>query len=214
MPTKPRTVWHTVPHFDINLHITTFILERTLQQLDRTFSPSWILSISCKSYIYRLKFSQGINVLLIRHKLFYIAWHKEIITIIPFFCYKYLNCGGEFWYSNTINIQGQSSSCQYQNSYDQIPHQSPIVLKGVFYRLWRLILKLTLFYDLKVYLCIFVISVCQNSPELFQCEEHDSDTCSRECVLWFNIFFALNNKNNSQQMTKLFIAGANLKERI
>ena len=42
--------------------------------------------------------------------------------------------------------------------------------------------------QLKVYLCIIIISKYHNSqPQLFECEEHNLDSCSRENILWFNI---------------------------
>ena len=41
--------------------------------------------------------------------------------------------------------------------------------------------------DMKVCLCIFVVSGYQNSlAQLFEWKEHNSDTCSRGNVLWFN----------------------------
>ena len=42
--------------------------------------------------------------------------------------------------------------------------------------------------NLKVCLHIFVVYEYHNSPpKLFASEEHNSDTCSRGNVLWFNI---------------------------
>ena len=47
--------------------------------------------------------------------------------------------------------------------------------------------------DLKICLCIFVVSEYQNSPlQLFESEEHNSDTRSRGNVLWFYIFLVPN----------------------
>ena len=72
-PNKPRvvprtTLWHK-----------SFILLRTLQLLDMTFSPLWTLSISCNSCILSIKFPQGINILLLIHReLFHIVWHEEM----------------------------------------------------------------------------------------------------------------------------------------
>ena len=42
--------------------------------------------------------------------------------------------------------------------------------------------------NLEVYFCIFVVSKYQNSlSQLFECEEHNLDTCSKGNVLLFNI---------------------------
>ena len=69
--------------------------------------------------------------------------------------------------------------------------------------------------DLKVILCIFVVSEYQNSPlQLLENEKHNSDTYSRGNVLWFNIFSCQTIWNNSQQINNnISIAWTNLIER-
>ena len=92
-------------------------IKKTLQLLDRIFSPQCTFTISCNCCILLIKFAQGINVLFLIHcELFHIVWHKKILNHNTFsqlqvseLCSSFSNnCGSEFCYSDMINIQRQT----------------------------------------------------------------------------------------------------------
>ena len=80
-PIKPCIVLCSVPNFDVSLHMTIFILQRTIQLLNKTVFSYCTLSNSCNFFIFSIKFALIISFINLLWNLLFCLAQRSIKPI-------------------------------------------------------------------------------------------------------------------------------------